>query len=42
MMDLKYLIEEHAKKGMMVQTFQNGILKLKHLLFDEFFKRKKI
>jgi hypothetical protein len=39
-MGLKCLVGEHAGKGMMVQTFQNGILKLNHLLFDELFKWK--
>jgi hypothetical protein len=29
------------KKGTMVQTFQNGILKLNHLMFNELFKRRK-
>ncbi len=37
---LKYPIGKHAKKGMMVQMFQNGILKMNHLLFDELFKRR--
>jgi hypothetical protein len=40
-MGLKYPIEKHAKKGMMVQTLQDGILKLKHLLPNELFKWKK-
>jgi len=40
-MDLKYPIREHAKKGVMEQTFQDGILKLNHLLPNELFKRKK-
>jgi len=39
-MDFKSPIEKHVKKGMMVQMFQNGILKMNHLLFDELFKRK--
>jgi hypothetical protein len=30
-----------SEKGMVVETFQNGILKSKHLLFDESFKQKK-
>jgi hypothetical protein len=38
MMGLKCLIEEHARKGMMVQMLRDGILKLNHLLFDELFK----
>jgi len=38
MMSFKYPIKEHARKGMMVQTFQNEILKSNHLLFDELFK----
>jgi hypothetical protein len=37
----KYLVEKHATKGMMVQTFQDGILKSNHLLSDELFKGKK-
>jgi hypothetical protein len=40
MMGLKYLVRKYARKGMMVQTFQNEILKLNHLLFDELFKWK--
>jgi hypothetical protein len=40
-MGFKYLIKKHVKKGMMVQTLQDGILKLNHLLFDELFKGKK-
>jgi hypothetical protein len=35
------LVEEHARKGMMVQMFQDGILKLNHLLLDELFKWRK-
>jgi hypothetical protein len=31
-------VEKHAEKGLMVQMFQNGILKLNHLLLDELFK----
>jgi hypothetical protein len=34
-MGFKYLVEEHAGKGMMMWMLQNGILKLNHLLFDE-------
>jgi hypothetical protein len=40
-MGLKYPIGEHVKEGMMMQMFQNVILKMNHLLFDEFFKRGK-
>jgi hypothetical protein len=40
MMGFKYLIRKHAKKGMMVQTLQNGNLKMNHLLSDELFKRR--
>jgi hypothetical protein len=40
-MGLKYPITEHAKKGIMVQMLQDGILKLNHLLFDELFKQRK-
>jgi hypothetical protein len=36
-----YPIEEHAKKGMMMQTLQNGILKLNHLLPNELFNGRK-
>jgi hypothetical protein len=32
--------QKHVKKGMMVQTFRNGILKMNHLLFNELFKRR--
>jgi hypothetical protein len=39
-MGLKYPIEKHVKKGMMVQTFQNGILKMNHLLSNELYKKK--
>jgi hypothetical protein len=39
-MGLKCPIKEHVRKGMMVQTLQDGILKLNHLLFDELFKWK--
>ncbi len=35
-----YPIEKHIKEGMMVQTFQNGILKSNHLLPNELFKKK--
>jgi hypothetical protein len=41
MMGLRYPIGEHAKKGMMVQTLQDGILKLNHLLSNELFKWRK-
>jgi hypothetical protein len=41
-MGFKYPIKIHARKGMIVQTIQNKILKLNHLLFDELFKQKKI
>jgi hypothetical protein len=40
-MGFKYPIGEHVKKVMMVQTFQEGILKLNHLLPNELFKRKR-
>jgi hypothetical protein len=40
-MSFKYPIETHVKNGMMVQTFQDGILKLNHLLPNELFKQKK-
>jgi hypothetical protein len=40
-MGLRYLIREHVGKGMMVQMFRDGILKLNHLLPDELFKWKK-
>jgi hypothetical protein len=40
-MGFKYHVREHARKGMMVQMLQDGILKLNHLLPNEMFKRKK-
>ncbi len=40
-MGFKCFVKEHARKGMMVQTFKEGILKLNHLLPDELFKWKK-
>jgi len=40
MMGLKYPIEKHVKKGVMVQMLQNGILKMNRLLFNELFRRK--
>ncbi len=40
-MGFKYHVGKHVGKGMMVQTFQDGILKLNHLLIDELFKWKK-
>jgi hypothetical protein len=40
MMGLKYPIGEHVKEGMMMQMLQNGILKMNHLLSDEFFKKR--
>jgi hypothetical protein len=40
-MGFKYLVKEHAEKGMMVQTLQDGILKSNHLMLDELFKWKK-
>ncbi len=39
-MGFKSPIGKHVKEGMMMQMFQNGILKMNHLLFDELFKRK--
>jgi hypothetical protein len=39
-MDFKYPIKKHVKKGMMVEMFWNGILKMNHMLSDELFKRK--
>jgi hypothetical protein len=39
MMGFKYFVRKHAGEGMMVQMFQDGILKLNHLLLDELFKR---
>jgi hypothetical protein len=32
--------QKYVEKGIMVQTFQDGILKLNHLLSDEMFKKK--
>jgi hypothetical protein len=40
-MRLRYFVEKHARKVMIVQTLQGGILKSNHLLLDELFKRKK-
>jgi hypothetical protein len=40
MMGLKYLVGEHVKEGMMMQMLQNGILKMNHLLYDEFLEKK--
>jgi len=40
-MGFKYPIGEHARKNMMVQTFQDEILKLNHMLPNELFKQKK-
>jgi len=40
-MGFRYPTEEHVKKGMMVQTIRNEILKLNHLLPNELFKQKK-
>jgi hypothetical protein len=40
-MGFKYHVRKHARKGMMVQMFQDGILKVNHLLPNEMFKRKK-
>jgi hypothetical protein len=38
-MGVIYLDGKHVGKGMLVYTFQDGILKLNHLLFDELFKK---
>jgi hypothetical protein len=40
-MGFKYLIKKHVGKGMMVQTFQDGILKSNHILLDEIMKWRK-
>jgi hypothetical protein len=37
-MGFKHPVGKHARKGMMVQMPQDGILKSNHLLFDELFK----
>jgi hypothetical protein len=37
----RYLIGEHVEKDMMMYMFQNGIMKLNDLLFDELFKEGK-
>jgi hypothetical protein len=37
-MSFKYLVEKQVKKGIMVQKFQDGILKLNNLLPNELFK----
>jgi hypothetical protein len=41
MMGFKYPIGKHVENGMMVQTLQDGILKLNYLLPDELFKQMK-
>jgi hypothetical protein len=41
-MGFKYPVEEHVKKGMMMQRFWDGIFKSNQLLFDGLFKLKKI
>jgi len=41
-MGFKYPIRKNVGKGVMVQMFQNGILKSNHLLFDELFKWRKM
>jgi hypothetical protein len=40
-MVLKYFVKKYARKDMMVQTLQDGIMKLIHLLSDELFKHRK-
>jgi hypothetical protein len=37
-MAIKYLIKKHVEKVMMVYMFQDRILKLNHLSFNELFK----
>jgi hypothetical protein len=39
-MGLRYPIRKHVKEGMVVQMFQDGILKLNHLFPNELFKNK--
>jgi hypothetical protein len=41
MMGFRYFVKEHVGKGMVVQTFQDGILKSNHLLPNELLKWKK-
>jgi hypothetical protein len=41
MMGFRYCVREHVEKGMMVQMFQNGILKSNHLMRNELFKNRK-
>jgi hypothetical protein len=41
MMGLRYPIKKDVGKAMMVQTFQDGILKLNFLMPNELFKRRK-
>jgi len=40
-MGFKCFVEKYVGKGMITQTFQDGIFKLNHLLLDELFKWKK-
>jgi hypothetical protein len=40
-MGFKYFVRKHVGKGMMVQMFQDRILKSNHLLPNELFKGKK-
>jgi hypothetical protein len=39
-MGFKYPVRKHVRVGMTVQTFQNGILKMNHLLSDELLKKE--
>jgi len=41
MMGFIYPTKKHVEKGMMVQTVQDKILKLNHLLLNELFKQNK-
>jgi hypothetical protein len=41
-MGFKYLVEKHAREGMMVYMLWDGIQKSNHLLPNELFKKRKM
>ncbi len=41
-MGLRNYVGEHVEEGMMVYTFQDGILKSNHLLPNELFKKRSL
>jgi len=41
MMGFRHFVKKYVGEGMMVKMFQDGILKLNHLLLNELFKRRK-